>query len=77
MVDYLLGHSDYKDSYMCLADLDAYIDAHYKMDKAYANQETWQKKCLYSISQSGFFSSDRAIEEYAQKIWKLKKNEKN
>lgn len=76
LVDYLLGHSDYKDSYMCLADFDAYIDAHYKMDKAYAEQEIWQKKCLYSISQMGFFSSDRAIEEYVQKIWHLRKNEK-
>lgn len=73
--DYLLGHSDYKDSYMCLADFDSYIDMHYKMDKAYADQDEWNKKSLRAISQMGFFSSDRAIEEYAQKIWSLKKND--
>lgn len=75
IVDYLLGHSDYKDSYMCLADFDAYIDAHYKMDKVYADQEEWNKRSLRAISAMGFFSSDRAIEEYAQKIWHLQKNE--
>ena len=33
IADYLLGHADHKDSYMCLADFDAYIDAYEKMDK--------------------------------------------
>jgi starch phosphorylase len=75
IVDYLLGHSAYKDSYMCLADFDSYIDAHYKMDKVYADQEVWNKKSLHSIASMGIFSSDRSIEEYAQKIWHLTKNE--
>ncbi len=75
IVDYLLGHSDYKDSYMCLADFDAYIDCHYAMDKAYADKLGWNKKSLHSISQMGYFSSDRAIEEYAKNIWNLTKNE--
>lgn len=75
IVDYLLGHSDYKDSYMCLADFDAYIDAHYKMDAEYRNKEEWNKKSLHSIASMGYFSSDRAIEDYVQKIWHLKKNE--
>ncbi len=75
IVDYLLGHSNYKDSYMCLADLDSYIDAHCKMDKAYSDKEEWNKKSLHAISSMGYFSSDRAIEEYASKIWQLSKNE--
>ena len=75
IADYLLGHSDRKDSYMCLADLDSYIDAHYKMDKAYSNKELWNKNSLHSISQMGYFSSDRSIEDYVEKIWGLKKNE--
>jgi starch phosphorylase len=75
MVDYLLGHSDYKDSYMCLADLDSYIDAHYKMDREYADQENWNRKSLEAIASMGYFSSDRSIEEYVKKIWNLEKNE--
>ena len=76
IVDYLLGHSDYKDSYMCLADLESYIEAHYKMDKAYQDKLEWNRKSLKSIASMGYFSSDRSIEEYANKIWKLQKNEK-
>lgn len=74
IVEYLLGHADYKDSYMCLADFDSFIDAHYKMDKAYADQEWWNKKSLHCIASMGYFSSDRSIEEYVSKIWKLEKN---
>lgn len=72
LADYLLGRSEQRDPYMCLADLQAYIDAHYKMDEAYKNKRVWAQKCLLSISKMGYFSSDRAIEEYAEKIWKLK-----
>lgn len=75
IVDYLLGHSDYKDSYLCLADFDAYLDCHEKMDKAYRDRLGWNKKSLHAISQMGYFSSDRAIEEYAKNIWNLTKNE--
>lgn len=75
IVDYLLGHSNYKDSYMCLADFDSYIDAHYKMDREYADKELWNKKSLRCIASMGYFSADRAIEEYVSKIWNLKKNE--
>lgn len=73
--DYLLGYSDYKDSYMCLADFLSYLDAHYQMDREYADQDLWNEKSLRSISAMGYFSSDRAIEDYAQKIWSLSKNE--
>lgn len=75
MVDYLLGHANYKDSYMCLADFDSYIDAHYKMDREYADKELWNRKSLLCIASMGYFSADRAIEEYVSKIWNLQKNE--
>ena len=73
IVQYLLGHSNYKDSYLCLADFDSYIDAYYKMDKIYSDQEFWNKKTLRCIAAMGQFSSDRAITEYANKIWHLTK----
>lgn len=71
LVEYLLGHSNYKDSYMCLADFDAYLDAYDKMDKAYKDVEFWNKKVLHCISSMGQFSSDRSIQEYVDKIWHL------
>ena len=75
IADYLLGYSDRKDAYMCLADLDSYIEAHYKMDKAYSDKFAWNKASLHAISKMGFFSSDRSIEDYVEKIWHLTKNE--
>lgn len=71
LVSYLLGNSSYKDSYMCLADFDAYLDAYYKMDKVYKDEMLWNKKALYSVASMGEFASDRAIQEYAKGIWHL------
>ena len=74
LVSYLLGHSNYKDSYLCLADFDAYIDAYEKMDKVYQDKQFWNKKVLHCISSMGQFSSDRSIQEYVDKIWHLTKD---
>lgn len=71
LVGYLLGHTSYKDYYMCLADFDSYIDAYDKMDITYKDQEFWNKKVLNCISAMGQFSSDRSIKEYVEKIWHL------
>ncbi len=69
--DYLLN-GNYADPYMCLADFESYLSAHYQMDEKYADAQTWSKMCVHNIATSGFFAADRSIEEYATKIWKLK-----
>ena len=61
------------DEYMVLADFDAYAKAHDQMYAIYNNKEEWAKKCLINIANSAYFSSDRAISEYAEEIWKIKK----
>lgn len=60
------------DPYMCLIDLNSYIEAHNYMDKVYKDTERWNKMSLVNIARSGFFSSDRSIKEYSEKIWNLK-----
>ena len=69
---YLLGTTVNRDVYMCLADFDSYIEAHDKMDKIYKNQKEWNRRCLHSIANMGYFSSDRSIRDYAKYIWNLK-----
>lgn len=71
MVRYLLGNSSNRDNYMCLADFESYIAAHNKMDITYRNQTEWNKRCLHAISQMSYFSADRSIRDYADKIWHL------
>ena len=60
---------DYNDYYMLLADLRAYIDAQEKVDAVYRDVKRWNRMSLVNIARSGFFSSDRAVLEYARDIW--------
>lgn len=73
IADYLINSSAVSDPYMCLADFESYLQAHYKLDEAYKNRKQWNTMSLYNIATSGFFAADRSIEEYAQRIWHLKK----
>ena len=61
------------DEYFHLADFQAYLEAQHKVDEMYRDQESWNKKCLINIARSGYFSSDRTIEEYNKDIWHLTK----
>ena len=67
-----LTKGDRPDPYMCLIDFDSYLEAYYKMDKTYKDQLLWNKMSLLNIAKSGFFATDRCIEEYAKNIWNLK-----
>ncbi|MGL4453228.1 MAG: glycogen/starch/alpha-glucan phosphorylase [Sarcina sp.] len=59
------------DHYFILNDFDRYFEARMKVNKDYKNKEKFAKKCLINIANSGFFSSDRTIKEYAKDIWNL------
>lgn len=60
------------DRYMALADFADYRKAQQKASKLYCDREKWNKMSLVNIAQSGIFSADRSIEEYAKNIWHLK-----
>ncbi|MFT9497852.1 glycogen/starch/alpha-glucan phosphorylase [Anaerosolibacter sp.] len=62
------------DNYFILRDFAEYREAHKLIDKAYGNNLEWIKKCWMNLSNSGKFSSDRTIKEYAEKIWYVKPN---
>lgn len=59
------------DQYFILKDFDAYAQAHEKVDIAYRNQSQWAKMVMLNTANSGKFSSDRTIKQYANEIWKL------
>lgn len=63
----LLAH----DRFMLLADFDAYLDAQRAVDAAYRDQERWSRMSILNVARTGFFSSDRSVGEYAERIWKL------
>lgn len=59
------------DEYFLLADFDAYVKAHEKINVLYQDRLGWARKCLINIARSAYFSSDRTIKEYAEDIWNI------
>ena len=62
-----------RDSYYILKDFDSYVQAQEKVEKLYKDKANWQKMCLMNIANSGKFTSDRTIKQYAEEIWHLQK----
>lgn len=61
----------YHDQYFVLKDLPAYQAAHELANTLYQDSSRWWAMALTNIAQSGFFSSDRTIGQYAEEIWGL------
>src|SRR5271170_7299951 len=60
------------DSYLLFADYQAYIDCQDRVDEAYRNHDNWTRMSVLNAARMGKFSSDRAVGEYVQNIWKVK-----
>ena len=66
----LLSSGDY---YMHLADLQSYLQADARLVEVYRDAKEWARKAVLNIAGSGWFSSDRALAEYAAEIWHAEK----
>lgn len=62
----------YNDKYLVLADFRAFNEIQREISEAYNDQEMWTVKSILNVSRIGKFSSDRAIKEYAAKVWNIK-----
>ncbi len=67
----LLQSLQYHDYYQAFADFRSYVDTQKLVDEKYKDQEAWINSALQNIVNMSFFSSDRTILEYAEKIWKI------
>ncbi|WP_258871125.1 glycogen/starch/alpha-glucan phosphorylase, partial [Halobacillus trueperi] len=63
----------YNDEYFVLKDFASYVLAQKKVSQDYQRKRQWNLKSLVNISQSGVFSSDRTIQEYARDIWDIQR----
>lgn len=59
------------DYYQAFADFRSYVETQHKVDEKYKNQNAWVDSALQNIVNMSFFSSDRTIKEYAEKIWQV------
>lgn len=57
------------DYFMVAADFDAYWDAQRKVDTGFADSDAWARMAVLNTAHSGWFSSDRTIQGYADEIW--------
>ena len=59
------------DGYMTIADFASYRDTQRRAAEVYRDQTAFGKMSLVNIAKAGIFSADRAVREYADRIWGL------
>jgi len=57
------------DYFFVCADFDAYCEKQDEVSRAYLDRVKWTKRSIINSAKSGYFSSDRAVAEYANGIW--------
>jgi glycogen phosphorylase len=62
----LLEHGE---PFLVLADFAAYAAAQDQVDALYARPDAWSHKAAVNCLNMGYFSSDRSVREYADRIW--------
>jgi len=57
------------DWFFVLADFASYVACQDRVSATYRDKERWTRMAVLNVARAGFFSSDRAIREYAEHIW--------
>jgi starch phosphorylase len=65
----LLASLQDTDLHYVLYDFEDYVKKQNLVDDLYIDRLKWLNMSLMSIAKSGWFSSDRAIRDYARKVW--------
>ncbi len=68
----VIGNLRTADPYMVLADYADYRRAQNDLSTLYQKRETWNRMSLANIANSGIFSADRSVFDYARDIWHTK-----
>lgn len=66
LVDSLLQGGD---RYALLEDYSDYLAAQEAVDRVYLDPDEWSRRAILNVARSGIFSSDRAIQTYADEVW--------
>jgi glycogen phosphorylase len=58
--------------FLVLADFASYAAAQDRVDTLYAQADEWSRKTALNCLNMGYFSSDRSVREYADRIWDVR-----
>lgn len=58
-----------QDRFMALADFDSYVATQKRVEEHYANTDSWMRTAVLNVARTGYFSSDRSMRDYIQRIW--------
>jgi len=61
----------FSDYFLVTADFDAYFAAQRAVDACWTDKPSWWRSSVLNTAHLGWFSSDRAIREYAEDIWRV------
>ncbi len=64
--------TEWGDCYYHCADFRSYVEAQERVSDLFRDRHAWARTALLNVARIGYFSSDRAIREYAEEIWHLK-----
>jgi starch phosphorylase len=67
LVESLLDH----DPFFVLEDFSSYRACQRRVDEAWKDRSTWTQASILNTARCGWFSSDRAIKEYCEQIWRV------
>ncbi|WP_226913666.1 glycogen/starch/alpha-glucan phosphorylase [Gephyromycinifex aptenodytis] len=59
----------WNDRFMALADFASYLEVQERIETAYADPDAWSRSAIINIARGGFFSSDRSMRDYIERIW--------
>jgi starch phosphorylase len=60
-----------RDPFLLCADFQSYLECQRQVGQVYGNKREWTRMSIFNTARIGKFSSDRAIREYCENIWKV------
>jgi starch phosphorylase len=69
IIDSLMSEGD---RYLLLADYQSYVVCQEHVDAVYKNRQEWTRRAIFNAAMMGKFSSDRVVQEYAEKVWNVR-----
>jgi len=60
------------DPFMLLADYQSYVDCQDLVSQAFRDEQRWLRMSVFNVARVGRFSSDRAVRDYCNHVWRVK-----